>query len=169
MNKIITILAVFAFGAIHVSGSPEQIKTVQSDVTIIIHAVYDSDHETALRFTHPKILEMMGGKEKVTEALKEAFSTFEALDMSIESLAFPEAPRFFAGKENVYVTVPTLTIMVANGKRVESLNFQFGIRKQDEEEWTYIEGSRVTKESLKQLFSDIPESIELPPFYRKLK
>jgi hypothetical protein len=34
-------------------------------------------------------------------------------------------------------------------------------------DWTYVEGSRLTKENVQSLFPGFPASYQFPPFYRK--
>ena len=46
--------------------------------------------------------------------------------MKLEELTFPTAPMFLKGTENEFVIVPTKTRITSNGKKAESVNFQFG-------------------------------------------
>ena len=58
-------------------------------------------------------------------------------------------------------------IIQVNGQRVESRNFQFGARSVDSKEWTYIEGSRINPENVRQLFPEFPADYKFPEFYRR--
>jgi hypothetical protein len=147
--------------------TPDEAKTVQADIRKCSTALYSGDADTILAYTHSKIIEKMGGKVKAKEELTKILAGITEKGMKIESLEFPEPPKFFNGKTNNFVIVPTLSIVSLNGKKVESQNFQLGVKLKGENKWTYIEGSRVNYEFLNQLFDDFPENIEFPKCTRK--
>ena len=143
-------------------------ERVQQDVRIVITGVYSADIDTVLSYTHPKIITMMGGQDQAKSTLKSALAQLASSGIQIESLVFPEDPKLLKTHAHDFAIVPTKLIVSAQGKRIESLNFQFGIREIGAKTWTYIEGSRINKENVRQLFPDFPTNYEFPNFYRKL-
>lgn len=142
-------------------------RLVQADVRRTVTAVYDRDIETVLKFTHPKIIEQMGGQAQAKTTLQSALNQVQAAGMTIESLAFPAAPTFTNASAHEFVLVPTKLLLSAKGQRLESLNYQFGVRDLPQTNWTYIEGSRITVENVRTLFPDFPPGFEFPKVYRK--
>lgn len=142
-------------------------SAVQGDVRKMIAAVYDAEVDVVLGYTHPRIIEMMGGESRAQTTLKIAFASIQSTGMTLESLTFPTAPALVQSDVNQFVIVPTLSIVAAKDQRVESLNYQFGVRPVGETEWKYLEGSRVNKKFLGTFFPDFPTSYELPETYRK--
>jgi len=142
-------------------------EAVQADVRTNLNAIYNGDVETVLGFTHPKVIEMMGGQTEAKAVLKTALSKTQTMGMALESLAFPDDSTFLKTDMNHFVIVPTKSIITANGQRVESLNYQFGIRAIGTSKWTYIEGSRINNQNVKTLFPDFPPDFHFPAFYRK--
>lgn len=140
---------------------------VQQDVRKMMAAVYASDVDTVLSFTHPKIIELMGGKDRARSTLRTAFSQIESRNMKLESLVFPEAPTFLNTDMNRFVVVPTKSVVSARGQRVESVNFQFGIQANGTKAWKYVEGSRINQQNVGSLFPDFPSDFEFPEFHRK--
>ncbi len=142
-------------------------EVVQQEVRKMATAVYQSDVDTVLSYTHPKIIDLMGGTKQARSTLETAFSQFESLNMELESITFPEAPTFLNTDSNRFVIVPTKSIISADGQRFESLNYQFGIQRHGTTSWSYVEGSRINKQSVRSLFPDFPPDYEFPEFYRK--
>ncbi len=140
---------------------------VQEDVRKMVSAVYGADVETVLGYTHPKIIDLLGGRSQAKSALETAFSQFQSLGMKLESMTFPDDPTFLKTDTNHFVMVPTKSIVSANGQRIESLNYQFGIRQIGTTKWKYIEGSRINQQNVTTLFPDFPTDYEFPKFYRK--
>jgi hypothetical protein len=150
-----------------VEGNSNAVKQVQTDVSRILSAVYSNDLETVLAYTNPKIIEMMGGKTKATSTLQDALQGIQPAEMSLESLSFPTAPTFLKGDHHEFVIVPTKSIIIARGQRLESLNYQFGVKDSGRTNWTYIEGSRINSTNVIQLFPDFPSNFVFPSFHRK--
>ena len=147
------------------SLSPSQV--VQRDVRSLQKALYSGDVDTVLKHAHPKIIRTLGGKESARSTLKKLLKTIQIQNMRTESFRFPKEPEFVKTKEHEFVVVPTLTVVAVGTQRVESLNFQFGVRDLSSKEWKYIEGSRVNQGNVRELFPDFPKSFTFPKFYRK--
>lgn len=159
------LLALFAIPAIASAVEPEA-ETVQQDVVRMNRALYSGDAKTLIRYTNPKLIEMLGGHAQAEQALKQGAMQLVGR-MSVESLDFPTPPTFFESAESRFVFVPTLSVVSVQGQRVESLNFQLGARSKTGEQWTYVEGSRITHENVRTFFPDFPEGVEFPKFHRK--
>ena len=70
----------------------------------------------------------MGGDAAARATLKKLLDTIQIQNMRVESFRFPKEPEFIKAEEHEFVVVPTLSIIVVKTQRIESLNFQFGIR-----------------------------------------
>ena len=143
------------------------IKQVQSDVKQIHDAVYDSDVDTTVKFTHPKIVEMMGGKEKAKSQLSKLFKQLKDMELKVESFKFHKDPVFVETKSARYAIIPTKIVLEVNGQRFDCLNYQFGQQKKDEKRWFYLEGSRINNQTVRLLFPDFPKDYKFPEIYRK--
>ena len=140
---------------------------VQKDVRTLVRALYNGDIDTAVRYTHPRIVALLGGEDATRAAIEGVMLKVKSAGMRVESLTFPRPPEFLEGGGRRFAVVPTLSIVDANGQRLESLNFQFGILEPGASEWRYVEGSRLTKQNVQVLFPGFPATYEFPPFYRK--
>jgi hypothetical protein len=140
---------------------------VQEDVRAILNAAYEGDVDTMLRFTHPAILEGLGGEAQARSALEQSIQVVKERGMKLASLTFPEAPRFIDGSERRFAVVPTLSVVEAGDQRLESLNYQLGVLERGASAWTYVEGSRINKDNVRILFPDFPPDYSFPSTYRK--
>jgi hypothetical protein len=142
-------------------------ELVQSDLRTLLAAMYGGDVDTVLRYTHPAVIAVTGGEEQARKSIQEAGAKIRELGMQHESVTFPRPPDFLEGGGRRFAVVPTLSIVSANGQRIESLNYQLGVLEPDAKGWTYIEGSRIDKENVQSLFPGFPADYEFPPSYRK--
>jgi hypothetical protein len=144
-----------------------EMERVQDDVRSIQTAVYDGNVEVVIGYTHPKIIELLGGQENAKVEFSALLSKLQSGGMKLESFAFPTPPTFMKSDASEFVIVPTLSVISTNAARVESLNYQVGNRKIGASNWTYIEGSRLNKQNVKDFLPDFPADYEFPKFYRK--
>jgi hypothetical protein len=141
---------------------------VQKDVRLIINAFHEGDIETMLRFTHPRIVELIGGENVIRPGLEAVIRRTQELGIRLESFSFPEPPQFFESDGRRYATIPTLSILsFKTGDKGESLNFQFGILEKGASEWKYVEGSRMNEQMGRLMFGSFPADIKFPQIYRK--
>ena len=163
---IVVSVAIFGVGVEAVQPNTDAGR-VQQNVKMLIDALYNAEVETVIRYTHPTIIAMQGGVESTRKAIRDLVVKMKSAGMRVESLTFPKPPEFLEGGGRRFAVVPTLSIISGNGQRSESLNFQLGVLDPGSTEWTYVEGSRLTKENVQTLFPGFPASYEFPPFYRK--
>lgn len=140
---------------------------VQRIVEAGARAVYRGDVDAVLATSHPVVIRMLGGMDRARDTLKKTLEPILSIGMSIESFAFPRPPEFLDVGERRFVIVPTLTVLTANGARVESLNFQFGVLEPGALEWKFVEGSRLNDDNVHRLFPDFPPDYVFPEIYRK--
>ena len=148
------------------------IAQVQADVRKNVEAAYSGDIDTILKYTHEKVLTMMGGPEKARAALAEGMKKILSSGLKVEKFEFPSPPIFLNGTENEFVIIPTHSIIMVGTQRVESTNYQLGIRKigtvpSNLPQWTYMEGSRINTTNVYQFFPDFPKGVTFPEFNRK--
>lgn len=144
-------------------------ETVQRDVRTLMDAVHGGDVDTVLRLTHPRVVELQGGPASARGVIAAALAQLRGLGMKVETFAFTAPPAIVRGADQrTFAIVPTRQIMAfGNGQRVESVNFQFGVREREGAGWTYVEGSRLTPAVLGAWFPDFPPGYTLPAISRK--
>jgi hypothetical protein len=161
--------AVGAWSATNAFGAepPAEAAVVQGDISKLIRATYAGDYDTVLSFAVPAVVASMGGRAAAKATLTETLGpTIQR--MQVESLDFPEPPRFVDGASaRRYVVVPTRLIIRSRDERLESFNFQLGVRDRGSSQWHYFEGSRVTPQILAALFPDFPRGYSFPRVQRR--
>jgi hypothetical protein len=174
VHRLLALLFAFSVGILglgHSLAQPGQPAThvalVQRDVQAVIRSLYRGEIDTVLRYTHPTILQQLGGPEQARRVLADAITKLSRSGMKIEAFSFPQPPQFFEGGGRRFVFVPTLSIISNKDARVESLNFQLGILDPGTKEWKYVEGSRLTTENVQIFFPGFPKDRPFPRLYRK--
>lgn len=142
-------------------------ERVQGDVESMVRALYSGDVATVVDYTHPILLEGLGGREQARAAVQAWVSPMLKKGIRLVSLTFPRPPEFVETDQAVFAIVPTLSVMELGGQRVESRNYQFGVLDGDHMRWRYAEGSRIKSENVHSLFPSFPKGHRFPEVYRK--
>ena len=143
------------------------LEPVQQDVKELNAAIYRGDIDAILRFTHPKAIEMLGGKDAARAALEQGLLPALEAGMTLETLTFPSPPEYLRGQDRRFVIVPTLSVTSMQGERIEALTYQFGVLESGIQGWSYLEGSSVNSENVRSLFPDFPIDFTFPESYRR--
>ena len=149
------------------AGTPVETQVVQRDVERIVRAIYSGDVDLVLHSTYPGVIGVMGGPDVARRSLDHIVAQVRRSGMTLESFSFPDPPQFFTAGGTRYVFVPTLSVVVVNGKRFESRNFQLGVLEAGATRWTYVEGSRLNPQNVHQLLPAFPSDRSFPPIQRK--
>ncbi|MCC7489600.1 MAG: hypothetical protein IT485_08125 [Gammaproteobacteria bacterium] len=147
---------------VHAAEPGDAAATAQRDVRAAMEALYSGDIDGVLKFTFADIRAAPGGADALRSAAAMAVKRIRQGNMRIESFTFPEPPTVVNSKFHDFAIVPTLIIISANGLRIESRNFQFGVRKPGAGSWAFIDGAHVDSSILHQIFPDFPGVVQLP-------
>jgi hypothetical protein len=152
-------------GASAEPGAAGEADRVQADVRAAVAALYAGDVEVILKYTHPVIVQALGGAPAAREAIAGVAARTD--DTVLESIDFPLAPDFVQGQARRYAVVPVHVVLWQNSRRTHNMSFQFGVLDPSSGAWTYLEGSRLDSQALAQLFPDFPAGYEFPPVSRE--
>lgn len=141
-------------------GSKHDIDTVQADVRDLIKAVYSGDVSTILDHTHPLVIEQLGGPEKTADNLKASYQKIKENAPKVDQLNFPQDPVFLKGDQHEFAVIPVELTVNVKGDRITSNTYQLGVREANKEKWRYIEGTRITKSNLYEMFPDFPQDFK---------
>lgn len=137
-----------------------EVELIHTEVRQRETALFAGDYEAHLESAHPVLFAIGGGRASVAQKLKSGRSEFSG--MILKRITFPLPPKFMRGVHNEFAIVPVTSIVSINGDLVEASAFQLGVRRIGNSEWKYLDGSRMDKGGLAQLFPDFPSESELP-------
>lgn len=144
-----------------------EIKQVLEDVRRLVFAAQERDTNAIAELTHPRIVELSGGKTAYLDLLQRTLKELEGAGFVVESYEPDTPPEFFSADGTDYAIIRTRSVMRVHDKRVESRNFMLGLR-QPGERWTYVDGSKLHGPGLEQVFPTFPKDRPLPTIERKV-
>lgn len=179
MNKF-SIATVFLFILLTVSVSSGQTPTAPKNTTpaqaktetekypnlkvqarTLGEATIQGDFAKVVEFTHPRLIETFGSKEKLLASIKSEFEQVKKEGFAFEAYKLGEAKEFKNVEKDLFAIMPmTVTIKMPDGKKALQESALIGISRDNGANWKFI--NSVNQETFKLLFPKAAEQITLP-------
>ncbi len=126
-------------------------------------AVLAGEPAKVVELTHPKVIEAMGGKEKMIAAIEQVMTTLKAQGITIKShtIGRPEEP--VVDGKNAFMVLPTKLEMTAPQGRIVTESYLLGFSSDSGKSWVFVDGAGMNNGPAKDLILPlVPKSLKLP-------
>lgn len=141
-------------------AAAKQLKTQAEECS---RAFVEGDFERLVDYTHPKVVEMAGGREKMVEFVRKDVAEMKAEGFEPLSFAPGEPSQVLKDGAQTYVVVPAKLRMRTPGTVYVSESFLIGVSADGGKTWKFISGSNGGRESLKLILPEAAAKLDLPP------
>jgi hypothetical protein len=112
--------------------------------------------------TYPKILELMGGREKAISLVETQMKAMKEQGATILDFKLGVPSEFKTGGSELFTVIPTTVIVKMPAGKLTGKSFLVGISSDQGKTWSFADGAQMTEESIKTLFPKFPPSLKLP-------
>lgn len=149
------------------SLSQTEIDYLHQDINAMFAQFENGDASGLLEKTHDSIYSLVGGKDSYKQVMED--SVKQIMDMGIKFISadLKDPTKLYSAGDEEVCFVPRISVMEANGIKIQSTGFMIAIREKGAEQWTYLDGSglRNNQALLWQLLPALERDIDLPPNY----
>ena len=125
-------------------------------------ALATGDYSRVVELTYPKLVEMIGGREKMIETIRHGTEDMKAHGGTILGAEATEPKDIVTSGDNQFTIVSmTVRVQVPDGV-LRSKGFLIAISADRGATWTFLDGAGLTKETLPQILPDFPSQLSLP-------
>lgn len=140
----------------------EAAKRLQEQAEESGRAFIEGDYGRLADFTYPKLVELLGGREKLVEVVRKGVEGMKAEGFVPLSSA-PSAPvQVLKAGRQTYAIVPLKFKMRAPGQLLVSDSFMIAISDDGGKNWKFLSGASVDEARLKILLPDAAGKLKLP-------
>ena len=147
-------------------GDPGQEPTgltqiVKGKAAEINNALIKGDYGKVADLTHPKVIEMAGGRQKMIAAMEAGTKEMKAKGLEISScqIGVPSDP--VKSESDLFVVVPFELEMKVPGGKARQGSFVIGVSGDMGKSWVFVNGD-VDVNQLKQVLPTLPNGLKLP-------
>ena len=131
-------------------------------------ALSSGNYARLVELTYPKIVEMIGGRDKMIETLRRGSEDMKAHGSAILGAEVSEPKEVVTANDRQFAIVPmTVRVQVPDGT-LHSKGFLIAVSEDHGKTWTFIDGAGLMrepgkeKEKLAQVLPDFPPQLSLP-------
>ncbi len=130
-------------------------------------ATLEGDFEKLVDYTHPKVVEKLGGKEKMVAFLKQDSGQMKPEGFELVSVDVNNVKQIENIDNHLFSIIPmNLTINSPQGKFSQE-SYLIGISSNNGETWKFISG--VSRERFRLLFPNVADKLEFPDIKQPIK
>jgi hypothetical protein len=151
--------------AVHPLAADEKIDTakVEQEARVLGKAFLASDWAKLSDMTHPKVVEMMGGKEKMIGVIEEGMKRLAVQGFSFKKYSVGTAQAPVIDGKTVYVVVPTSLEITGPDNKIVTDSYLLAVSSDSGKTWTYADGAGLADEDKRKLvFPSLPAALKLP-------
>lgn len=125
-------------------------------------AFVEGNFERLADYTHPKLVELIGGREKLVEFLRKSVEEMKA-DGFVPLSSAPAAPaQVLRVGRQTYAIVPLKFKMRAPRQVLVSDSFMVAVSDDEGKNWKFLSGASLDETKLKMLLPDAAGKLKLP-------
>lgn len=133
----------------------------------MVKAFSTKDFDKFADFMYPKLVEMVGGKEKFVSVTSSAIKDAEALGVKLSNYVIENPTQEIENDKQIFSVLPTTTILKTPNGTISQQRSLLAISEDDGNSWKFI--SVQSKDSLKIFFPNIVDKLIIPePSIRQL-
>ena len=136
-------------------------KVVKAQVEEMNAALLKEDYGKVVDFTHPKVVELMGGRDKMVSVMEAGTKDMKSKGFAFQSTKVDDPSEPVKGGSELFVVVPFRLEMKAPDGKLHIKSFVIGVSSDQGKSWTFVNGDLEVKK-VKQVLPNLPEQLKLP-------
>lgn len=122
-------------------------------------------------YTYPKVVAMMGGKDKMIAAIKTGMEKLKADGTSFRNGSIGKVSKIYPSGKELHCTVDQNLVMGVEGGNLTTESQLLGISADNGKTWTFITLANLSATQLSQLFPEFNKDLSIrksaPPVFNK--
>jgi len=139
--------------------SPKQV--VKEKVEEINNALIKEDFAKVIELTHPKAIELVGGKEKAISALESVIKEMKTRGLAFRATKIDDPSDPLAVGTELFVVAPFVLESKAPFGKVVQKSFYIGVSSDRGKTWVFVNGD-YSVDTIKKVLPNLPEKLKLP-------
>ncbi len=156
MKSFYFVTIIFAMGACGVQ------YTAKKQAVIMTQAITSNNYETTLKYTHPNVVKMVGGKKEFLDVLKTGTNEMKLMGNKYESIEIGKPSKTVKAANEIHCLIPeTISMQLKDGK-MKHKSYLLAVSNDKGKSWTFIETALITEESIYQILPNYNKALVIP-------
>jgi len=135
---------------------------VKEQANIMARAVLKGDYKTLVDHMYPRLVTMMGGKEKMLAQANAGMAQLKAQGIVFENAKAGSPGKFYKAGKEIHCLVPeTLTVKLPNG-RITTQSYLLAVSGDGGKSWSFLDLNKSTIAQIPKLFPYFNPALKIP-------
>src|SRR5688572_11812553 len=135
---------------------------VKEQAEMTAKSLLENDFETLMKFTYPKVIELVGGRDKMISLIKKGTVEMDQQGISFDKVIIGEPSKtIMAGEEAHCLISQTIFMKVPKGK-IKSETYLLAISKDSGNHWFFIDTVNLTMDNIKKVLPNYNPELIIP-------
>ena len=135
---------------------------IRSQAEKVVTSVFEGKYDTLIKYTHPRIIEIIGGKEAMLSMIKTQMKEFEKQDVTIDKIEIGDSIVSKIYKNEYHALIPKIMTMSVQGQKIMMKSYLFGFSNKEGKNWTFLEADKLRSKTGSAVLPDFETDIEIP-------
>lgn len=158
--KKFTLLALF-ITVLSFNSFAQQAAQIKAAAQIMATATLNGDYKALAKYTHPKVVKMMGGQDKMITVVKQGLEQMKTQGYKIESVKVGNPGKVITTPSGLYSALSQSTVLNVNGKKLSNTSTLLANSADKGKTWSFVDAGGMTDAQLKQIFPDVVGKLEI--------
>lgn len=131
-------------------------------------SVSKGDYKTLMKYTHPKIVKMMGGNEKAISTLKQTMLGMKQQGLQFDKINIGKIVQTIKSPKDIQAIVPQILDMKFGAKTIHSNSYLFCISYDAGKNWYFLDTGTTQETELRKMFPEISSKLVIPKSNRTM-
>lgn len=128
----------------------------------MVNAAVNGDYKTLLKYTHPKIIKIMGGNDQALITLKQTMNALKEQNFIIQKAGIGKIVQMIKTKKNFQCIIPQTVTLKLQNKTAESNNFLFAISYNNGLRWYFLDTGGASENQIRKIFTEMDKNLIIP-------
>ncbi len=166
MKHLVFTFLTFLFVTTYIKGQNSNFshaKIIKEQAEKMAQTLLKKDYVNFQKYTYPKVIELMGGKEKAIKQIEKGINEFELQGITLSKFTIGEPSNVILIKNELQCTVPqTLEMKLPNGKLIAESTL-IAISMDKGLNWYFLDTSTIDIQTLRKAFPNLSNELVIQP------
>ena len=122
----------------------------------------EKNYTEYVKYVHPKILSMLGGQDKMIDALKQSIKQTEDEGFTFKNVTIGQPSKIIYTTTDLEAVVPQILELKTKNGRLVSTSYLLSVSKDKGKTWYFIDTSGKTLAQMKSVFPSLSNQLVIP-------
>jgi len=137
-------------------------KKIKEQAELTAKSLLEDDYESLLKFTYPKVIELVGGRERMISIIKNGKAEMKQQGISFESVTIGEPSETVKAGDEIHCLIPQTVFMKVPKGKMKSESYLLAVSQDNGNNWFYIDTTNLTMDNVKMVLPNYNSDLKIP-------